>query len=236
MPRLKTIEKASGIRLLLVDHVDSFRDSLELKISKEPDIKIISQAGAAKKVFENQSFLEADVAVVDVDLPDSNGLEVVWRLRQRKSRMKIIILVYHDWDIYLVVAKEFGAVGVILRTCAQVDLIEYVRQCRQAPLFSEGQLNRIQSWKEKFGRQLQTLHYREWEVIRCAMEGHSNSEISEMLDLQENTVEKHMTSILEKLHLKSRSKLIAYLFNNQLNILSGLGKKEMKILLSRQEG
>ncbi|HVM70257.1 MAG TPA: response regulator transcription factor [Anaerolineales bacterium] len=211
--------RINPLRLILIDHLPSFHDSLRQAIKPGSSLNIVAESDCAEDILAGNINLNADVALVDVDLLDSSRFKVCQWLVAHKPHLAVLCLAYWDWDSYLVGAYAAGARGVVLRSFASKDLIPLIEKAAIMSIFTRDQLNRIQKWNESFGRTFRSLKPREWQAFWLAVDGLSNQAIASRLDLSENTVEKLMTEILKQFNLNSRAQLISLVFKQHFETL-----------------
>lgn len=224
-------ESRQPVRVLLVDASPTFLDGLETAISKTKTLVVVGQAGCAEDLFNDGGSVAADVALVDIDLPDQSGFEVCQRLMHANPELNVVLLGYSDWDIYLLAAKTVHACGLLLRKQATRALLTALEQTAAGSVFSTEQLQRIQTWKDTTGARLKSLGKREWQVLQLMGLGQSNREIAKSLSVSEDTVEKHVSNILQKLELTSRAMLITFIHSNHLNALIRMPHGERFLLM-----
>gem|GEM_PF-1247608 len=215
-------ESESPLRVLLVDDCLTFRDGLELAITRTKTLLVTGRTNRAEEVFENRELIAADVALVDIELPDQSGFEVCQRLLHANPKLSVVLIGYSDWDIYLLAAQTVHACGLLLRCEATLELIAALEKAATGPIFSQAQILRIQTWRNTTGIKLKSLGRREWQVLQLLALGQSNREIAQHLSVSENTVEKHVSNILQKLELTSRAMMIAFIYSQHLDALSRL--------------
>lgn len=217
------------IKVFLIDHVPAFRDNIRHIIAQRKTLSVIGEADRAEIVLSGNVFIEADVAVVDVDLPDAGAFEVSQWLISHNQRISVLLLSYRDWDPYLVGAKAIGARGLLLRSTATLDLIQDIEKSANGSIFTREQLLRIQQWDETYGPVFRSLRPREWQVLWLAADGLKNYAIAAKLDLSENTVDKLITTVLDKFNLNSRAQLLALVYNQHLGVLRSLENNRLLI-------
>jgi NarL family two-component system response regulator YdfI len=222
MPRSTTSRDAEPIKVFLIDHVPTFRDNLRHIITQRKTLSVIGEADQAEKVLSGNVFIDADVAVVDVDLPYSGAFEVSQWLLSHNQRIAVLLLTYWDWDPYLVGAKAVGARGLLLRSTATLDLVQGIERSAGGSIFTREELNRIRKWDETYGPVFRSLRPREWQVLWLAADGMKNHAIAAKLDLSESTVDKLMTTVLDKFNLNSRAQLLSLVYNQHLGVLRSL--------------
>lgn len=204
-------------RLLIVDACRTYADGLRRSLEKERWLRVVESVASAGEAQNLPGLDEADLALVDTDLPGLKGFELCQWLIENQPDMNVVMLSFWDWDIYLARARDAGASGFLLRSTPTPDLVRSLGQARYGRIFSEPQLERLANWREAVGEHLATLGAREWDVLWLVASGITNREISERLGLSENTIEKHVSSILHKLGLQSRLSLLAFIHRHHLD-------------------
>jgi DNA-binding NarL/FixJ family response regulator len=224
-------ESKAPIRVFLADNCLTFRDGLELAITQSKTLQIVGRACSAEEIFKNGTVIPADVAVVDIDLPGQSGFEVCQQLLQLAPTMSVVLISYNDWDIYLLAAQTIHSKGLLLRSQPTLELIAALEKAVSRPIFTAEQIGRIQTWRNTTGTKLKNLGKREWQVLQLVALGRSNREIAKLLDVSKNTVEKHVSNILEKLELDSRAMVMIFIYTNHLDELSRLPHGDRFLML-----
>jgi DNA-binding NarL/FixJ family response regulator len=160
--------------------------------------------------------------VVNVHLPDASGIELCRLFMEQNSRARVLVLSSFDWDVYLAAAWSAGAAGFRSMGEPTHALVSAIREVATGRIYTSQQLGRIEAWDRVVGERLQTLRLREWEVLRRVAAGQSNHDISQDLSLSENTVEKYLTSLHQKLRVSSRTGLLALFLRYNLDHIEGL--------------
>jgi DNA-binding NarL/FixJ family response regulator len=220
----RSLKPTESLSVMLIDHSPAFRAGLRQAIERVRDMRVVCELAQGETVFEPGFHFEADVAVIDADLPDRSCIEVGHRLITQRPELVVLLLSDADWDVYLVAARAARAGGLLLRASEPAELTWAIRQAASAPIFSPEQIERVQRWSQVLGVRLRTLAPREWEVLWLVSEGLSNGDISKKLSLTDNTVEKHIGSIYEKLGLHSRGKLLALILAEHIEVISRLAR------------
>jgi DNA-binding NarL/FixJ family response regulator len=209
-------------RLLLIDNCLTFRDGLEMAIARSKLLQVVGRACTAEEAIEVCEAASAHLALVDVDLPDQSGFELCQHLLRAAPKIRLVLIGYSDWEIYLLAAQTAHADGFLVRSQPTEELIAGMENAIHGSIFSQGQLQRIQAWRSTTGAKLRTLHRREWQVLQQVALGRSNREIAQELLLSENTVEKHVSNILQKLDLGSRAMMMVFIYTHHIEGLSRL--------------
>lgn len=211
------------LRVLLLDGCSTFRQGLRQALEEAPGITVVGEGGTAAEGMALLERVQADVAVVDVDLPDRSGIELCRQLVRERPELVVLLLSQWDWDVYLAAARAALAQGFLLRQQPTAELVRAIRDSRQRKLFTSEQLERIGTWVANVGQLLITLTPRQWDVLWLVAAGMSNRDIASHMSLSENTVEKHIGAILGKLGLPSRASLLGFILQNHLEVLNPPG-------------
>jgi DNA-binding NarL/FixJ family response regulator len=205
---------------LLADGSSTFREGLRADLVAGNGLRLVGETATGAATVERSRALHPQVVVLDTDLPDADGLDVCRRLVKQCHATTVVLTSYWDWDIHLAGALDAGAAGFLLKRTPPAELVRSIRQAASRPIFTPGQLKRIHLWERSVGARLRGISLREWDVLWLTSTGKSNREIAEALMVSESTVEKHISTLLRKLDVSSRSGLLAYVLQHHLN--SGL--------------
>ncbi len=203
-------------RVLLVDDHASFRQPLAFMMEREEDLTVVAQAGS---LAEGRRMLkDIDVAVVDLDLPDGNGVELVRDLRAANRQGMVMVLTASTDQVTLARAVEAGAAGVVHKSVGIGEIINAVRRLsRGEQLLSTVEviemLRLVGEQREK-GRDAQEalarLTKREREVLQALADGLNDKEIADRLRISTETARTHMVNILGKLNVDSRLQALVF--------------------------
>ena len=203
-------------KVLLVEANSTFRAGLSHALEDLRDLAIVDEAETAATALDARATHQPDIAVIDVHLPDHSGIDLCRLFLEQDPRTRVLVLSSFDWDVYLSAAWSAGAAGFLLKGAPTSELVRAIREVATGRIYTSQQLERIQAWDRVVGERLQTLRLREWDVLRQVAAGQSNREISQILTLSENTVEKYLTSLLQKLRVPSRTGLLAFILRYHL--------------------
>ena len=204
------------IRVLLVDDHTSFRQALAFMMDREPDITITAQAGS---LAEGRRVVDGvDVAVVDLELPDGNGTELVQELRAANPESLVLILTAAGNPVQLARAVEAGASGVLHKSAGISEVITAVRRLHEGEqLLSRREviemLNLLGEQREQnreAAAALARLTKREHEVLQALADGLNDKDIAERLSISGETARSHMVKILSKLGVNSRLQALVF--------------------------
>jgi len=197
------------VRVFVVDDQEIVRRGVIDLCEAEPDIEVVGEAGTAAQARARISATNPDVVLMDMRLPDGNGIDVCRDVRSENPEIRCIILTAYDDDEAINAAVLAGASGYVLKEVRGNRLIENIRTVAAgrsilgSPL-SHKVVERIRHDHEGDSR-LETLSARENEVLSLIAEGLTNREIGERLALAENTVKNYVSSMLSKLGLQRRT-------------------------------
>ena len=204
------------IRVLLADDHKVVRDGLRLLIDGQRDMRVVGEAGDGKEALEKARELKPDVVVMDLSMPELNGLQATERLKAERSQVKVLALTVHEDASYLLQLCKAGAAGYVLKRSAGDDLIRAIRAVAAGGLHfdpalaSKALAGRVGDAPGKGGLPTGDLSEREKEVLILLAWGYSNKEIAGDLRLSIKTVETYRVRIGGKLGLRSRTEMVQY--------------------------
>ena len=204
------------IRVLLADDHKVVRDGLRLLIDGQRDMRVVGEAGDGKEALEKARELKPDVVVMDLSMPELNGLQATERLKAERSQVKVLALTVHEDASYLLQLCKAGAAGYVLKRSAGDDLIRAIRAVAAGGLHfdpalaSKALAGRVGDAPGTGGLPAGDLSEREKEVLILLAWGYSNKEIAGDLRLSIKTVETYRVRIGGKLGLRSRTEMVQY--------------------------
>lgn len=207
------------MKILIVDKHILFRDGLASVLSKQPGFTVIGEAGTIKSALEKTLEHNPDLVLMNINLPDGNGLDTIKEILNHRPETKIVILTKHDNEDYFLRAIRNGANGYLLKNIPVGELIksisalEYgqVAISRKMTKQLVDELHRIGNGSKPDTSRFDVLTFREVEVLRYLGDGFSNGEIADQLSIAENTVRVHVHSILKKLNFRSRREVYHFI-------------------------
>jgi two-component system response regulator NreC len=205
------------IRILLADDHTVVRDGLRALLEKQSDMTVVGEAADGRdsvRLAEDQS---PDVVVMDIAMPNMNGIEATRRIVAANPRIAVVILSMHHDESYILRSLKAGARGYLLKESLGTEVIEAIRAVSQGRSFLTRKVSRI--LQEDYIRQLEArgledsydlLTDRERDVLQLVAEGKTNKEIAALLNISVTTVETHRGHLLQKLGLHSVPELVLY--------------------------
>lgn len=203
------------IRLLLADDHAVVRKGLQLFIGYEDNLKLVAEASNGEELLDMIKENEADILLLDLDMPKMNGITAIRKIREIAPDLKIIILTMHPEDIYGKTALQMGASGYLIKDDEPKKLIQAINRVYEGEqVFSEDLLS-----SKKKNKPIK-LSRREIEVLKLLSNGHSNKDIAEELEISDKTVSTYKLRLLNKIGAKSVVDLINF-SSNYPEIMSG---------------
>ncbi len=204
-------------RILLADDHKLMRSGLKALIEQQPDLTVVGEADDGRQAVALAASLKPDLLVMDIGMPNLNGIEAARQITQANPGTAIVILSMHSDESYVLRALKAGAKGYLLKDSAESDLIRAVhavagRQSFFSPAVSKVLLDDYVRKLQRSGAEdaYDLLTPREREILQLIAEGKSNKDVANLLNLSVYTVETHRSNIMEKLNLRGIPELILY--------------------------
>ena len=200
------------IRILLADDHAMVRQGFRMILAAQPDMEIVGEAGNGREAVALAGELQPDVVVMDVAMPELNGIEATRRITAESPRTRVLALSMYKDSVYVREILRAGARGFLLKDAIERDLLAAVRcvaggEGYLSPAVSEAVLS---DYRRHVTDPLDLLSSREREVLQMIAEGKTNKEIATSLNLSVYTVDAHRGRIMEKLNLHSVGELVRF--------------------------
>jgi DNA-binding NarL/FixJ family response regulator len=205
------------IRILLADDHTIVRDGLRAILERESDMKVVAEAADGRECVRLAETEVPDIVVMDLGMPNMNGMEATRRIVESNPRIGVVILSMHQDESYVLGSLKAGAKGYLLKDSMRSEVLQAIRAVYQGRSFLTRKVASIM--QEDYVRDLQQrgmedrydlLSDREREVLQIIAEGRSNKEVANLLNISLTTVETHRAHILQKLDIHSIPELILY--------------------------
>lgn len=208
-------DKPQTITVLIIDDHQLVREGVRNFLQRQRDITVVGEAGSGQEGLRLASDLAPDVVLMDLVMPEMDGVETTRRLKQISPRTQVIVLTSFDDDQHILPAIRAGALSYILKDVGTAALAEAVRKAARGevtmtPLVAARVMRELRQGGQPATQVGADLSEREIEVLRLIAEGRSNTEIAERLVISEHTVKRHVSNILSKLHLADRTQAAVY--------------------------
>ena len=205
------------IRILLADDHTLVRQGLRRILEEQPDWQVVAETGNGLDAVRLAADLQPDVVVLDIGMPQLNGLEAARQITRRVPSARVLILSMHADEVHITKAVEAGASGYLVKDSADSELVKAVTvTCQGKSYFSPvAAAILLDEYRRSLARRgvtdrFDTLSDREREVFQLVAEGHSNKSIAGILGVSPATIETHRSHVLEKLDLHSVAEVVLY--------------------------
>ncbi len=206
------------INVLLADDHVMVRKGFRLILETQPDIRIVGEAGNGREAVELAETLQPDVVVMDVAMPELNGIEATRRIVTSAPRARVLALSMHKDSVYVREILRAGARGYLLKDAIDSDLLNAVRAVARGEGYLSSAVSDavLSDYRKHVRDPLDLLSSREREVLQMIAEGKTNKDIANTLNLSVYTVDAQRGKIMEKLNLHSTGELVRFAVRNGL--------------------
>lgn len=218
-----------AIRILIADDHPIVRDGLRKLLSLEDDIEVIGEASDGREVLERAQELNPDVLLLDLRMPNLDGLSALQALQQTSKQIKVIILTASEDKNEFVQAMKLGCSGIVLKQTAPELIVKSIRKVYAGEIWLDSHTtaavmrqfasphDTASSGSGK-GRERSPLSQREREIVQLVAQGYKNKEMAEKMFISEQTVKNHLHNIFDKLGVSDRLELALYAIHKGLHV------------------
>ena len=206
----------SSITVLLAEDHTVVRKGLLYILENEPGITILGEAENGREAIQKAETLQPDIVLMDIGMPELNGLEATRQIRQRWPEIQVLILTMHATEEYVYQVLEAGAAGYVVKKAAPEELITAIRTVKEGQAYLSPEISSIVIERVRRGGSadandsLNLLTDREREVLQLLAEGYTNQEIANKLVVAASTVAVHRFNLMRKLDLHTTADLVKY--------------------------
>ena len=220
-----TDNRAQPIRVLVADDHDIVRYGICSVIDASDDIEVVCEAGSGTEALEQFRKMNPDVCILDITMPEMNGIQTTRAILELEPEARILILTMHINEEYLNQVLNAGANGYMLKNSDRDELLGSIRAVYRgekafsqtiSKLMTERYVRQVQKPRELQDTEKVNVTRRELEILRLIAEGHTSSEISEILFISPRTVDTHRANLMSKLDIKNAAGLVRYAIENKL--------------------
>jgi two-component system, NarL family, nitrate/nitrite response regulator NarL len=222
-------KKKSTVRIVLADDHPIVRDGLKKLLELEDDFEVVGEAGDGREVLDKVHELDPDVLLLDLRMPNLDGLSALQALQQTNKRTRVIILTASEDKNEFVQAMKLGCSGIVLKQTAPDLIVKSIRKVNSGEIwldslttaavmrhFSTGQESSGAGGGK--GRERSPLSAREREIVALVAQGYKNKEMAEKMFISEQTVKNHLHNIFDKLGVSDRLELALYAIHKGLHL------------------
>jgi DNA-binding NarL/FixJ family response regulator len=212
------------VRILIADDHDVMREGTRAIIERQPGWEVCGVAATGREAVEQALALEPDIVVMDMTMPELNGLDAAQQIRRRLPKTEIIIFTAHQTDELIREVFEAGAKSFIFKSEAHHFLVEAIRSLSEHKAFFTNKVSEVlfaemlnrSSARSQEPETSKRLTRREREIVQLLAEGKSNKEVASTLGISIRTAETHRASVLRKLGLDSLASLVRYAIRHKI--------------------
>ena len=206
------------ITILLADDHNIVRQGLKLILGAHADLKVVGEAANGKEAVDLAQQLKPDVILMDVAMPEINGIEATKRIVQANPRARVLVLSMHKEAVYVREILRAGARGYILKDAIDTELLSAVRSVAGGDGYVSPAISGtlLDDHNQRSNDPADTLSVREREVLKLIAEGKTNKDVATHLNLSVYTVDSHRGKIMEKLNLHSTGELVRFALKHGL--------------------
>ena len=208
------------VKVILADDHVMIREGIKQLLEFEQKIEVVAQANDGVECLEQLSKVNADVLLLDINMPRKNGLETLAEIRKNRTNIKVLMLTVHEEVEYLVKATEIGVDGYILKDSGSAELKKAIFAILEGESYIQPnlipELNSYLIHKDDDKNKLDALTKREVEVLIEVAKGNFNKDIAMHLNISERTVKNHMVSIFKKIEVADRTQAAVFAIKNNL--------------------
>ncbi len=205
-------------RILLADDHAVVRQGFKMILSAQTDMEIVGEAGNGREAVELAESLKPDIVVMDVAMPELNGIEATRRLSASTPHTRVVALSMHKDNVYVREILRAGARGYLLKDSVAADVVAAIRAVARGESYLSPAVSNavLDDYRKHVTNPIDLLSSREREVLQMLAEGKTNKEIAGVLNLSVYTVDAHRGRIMEKLNVHSINELVRFAVRNGL--------------------
>jgi DNA-binding NarL/FixJ family response regulator len=210
-----------SITIFLADDHSVLRDGLRMLLETQPDFKVIGVASNGREAIQQLNGLTPDIAILDIAMPEANGLEVAQRLQSEKRATQVIMLSMHRTPEHIIQSLEAGARGYVLKESASEEVIEAIRAVHAGGRYLSHAVSNVALdyyLQQRGGKSspLERLNENEREVLRLLADGLTSADIAAKMGLSPKTVDNYRSSLMQKLDIHHLPGLVKFAIQHGL--------------------
>lgn len=198
------MKSASPVRILIVDYHPFMRIGVAAILNTQEDLTVCGEAGTVQEAVDVFEHCSPDVVLLDLRLPDGNGVQAIHRMKAKQPAIKVLVLTTYEGDEDIHQALQAGAMGYLIKGMPHQALLDAIRKVIRGNRFLPPPVTRALSMRSPDSE----LSAREREVLRLMVAGKSNREIGDELRIKEATVKSHVSVILMRLQVTDRTQAV----------------------------
>lgn len=209
-----------AVNVMITDDHSMIREGLKQLLELEGDFKVVAEAADGVECINKLEEVTPDVLLLDINMPNMNGLEVLQKMKEKKIKVKVLVLTIHSEVEYLLKAVDIGVNGYLLKDSESSELKKAINAVVNGDNYIQPSLIPVLNAKmidrDKDTVKIESLTRRELEVLKNLSYGMYNKEIAEKLDISERTVKNHISNIFKKIEVTDRTQAAVFAIRNNL--------------------
>jgi DNA-binding NarL/FixJ family response regulator len=206
------------IKVLLVDDHQIILDGIKSLLDNTPGINVVATANDGKEAINTLGILTVDVVLMDIDMPNLNGIDATQQIQRKFNEVKVIMLTMHSESAMIKQLIDIGASGYLLKNSNKEELLDAIQKVAKGEKYfsPEVTISLLNKKEDKTKKSTIDFTKRELDVIKLLADGFTNKEIGDKLFISHRTVDTHRTNIMKKIGVNNVASLISYAIKNQL--------------------
>lgn len=209
-----------AVKVMIADDHSMIREGLKQLLELEGDFEVIEEACDGEDCMEKLETVRPDVLLLDINMPKMNGLEVLQKIKEKRIKVKVLVLTVHNEVEYLLKAVDIGVNGYLLKDSESAELKKAILAVVDGDDYIQPSLIPVLNAKmidrNKDNIKIESLTRREMEVLKLLSVGMYNKEIAEQLNISERTVKNHVSNIFKKIEVTDRTQAAVFAIRNNL--------------------
>lgn len=209
-----------AVKVMITDDHSMIREGLKQLLELEGDFKVVAEAADGVECISKLEEVTPDVLLLDINMPNMNGLEVLQKMKEKRIKVKVLVLTIHSEVEYLLKAVDIGVNGYLLKDSESAELKKAINAVVNGENYIQPSLIPVLNAKmidrDKDTVKIESLTKRELEVLKNLSYGMYNKEIAEKLDISERTVKNHISNIFKKIEVTDRTQAAVFAIRNNL--------------------
>ena len=209
-----------AVKVMIADDHSMIREGLAQLLELEGEFKVIAEACDGAECLSKLETVTPDVLLLDINMPTMNGLEVLQKIKDKKMKIKVLVLTVHNEVEYLLKAVDIGVNGYLLKDSESAELKKAILAVVNGENYIQPSLIPVLNAKmidrDSDSIKIESLTKRELEVLKNLSYGMYNKEIAEKLDISERTVKNHISNIFKKIEVTDRTQAAVFAIRNNL--------------------
>lgn len=209
-----------AVKVMIADDHSMIREGLKQLLELEGDFEVIAEACDGEDCLEKLATVTPDILLLDINMPKMNGLEVLQKMKDKKMKVKVLVLTVHNEVEYLLKAVDIGVNGYLLKDSESAELKKAILSVVNGEDYIQPSLIPVLNAKmidrNHDSALIEDLTRRELEVLKLLAVGKYNKEVAEELEISERTVKNHVSNIFKKIHVTDRTQAAVFAIRNNL--------------------